>query len=103
MTIPGKAAKLIFERLLEEITDENGEVSVMQLAENEDINSKIEAFMEVMRNLPMRFDDLIACIESDRDLENLDRRVRLVALADYCRAALGLVEAEIIRSERRTQ
>ena len=89
MTIPGKTAKLIIERLLAEITDENGEVSVTPLADNEDIDPKIEAFKEIMKNLPIRFDDLIACIENDSDLENLDRRVRLVALADYCRAALG--------------
>ena len=103
MTIPGKTAKLIFERLLAEITDENGEVLLARFADHDAIDPKIEAFKEVMKNLPIRFDNLIACIENDRDLENLDCQVRLVALADYCRAALGLVEAEIVRSERRTQ
>ena len=65
---------MIIERLLAEIMDENGEVSVTPLADNEDIDPKIEAFKEIMKNLPIRFDDLIACIENDSDLENLDRR-----------------------------
>ena len=103
MTIPGKTAKLIIERLLSEITDDNDEILVTSLAYGEDIDSKIKALKEVLNSLPIRFDDLVTCIENDRDLENLDRQVRLVALADYCRAALGMVEAEIVKSERRTQ
>ena len=103
MTIPGKAAKLIIERLLTEITDDNDEILVTSLAYGEDIDSKIKALKEVMNSLPIRYDELITCIENDRDLENLDCQVRLVALADYCRAALAMVEAEIVRSERRMQ
>ena len=101
MVIPGTAAKMILERLYAEIMDENGEVALARFADHDAIDIRIKTLKDILGNIPVRFDKLIACIENDRDLDNLDPKVRVKALADYCRTALGLMEAEIVKSERR--
>lgn len=86
-------------QILNQIEDENGQAAVDRFSGLRQVDSKVrevKIFLEGVPELPKR---LYEQMGTDIDFEANSRRVRLEALANYCRNALSFIDSGVVKEK----
>ena len=83
------------ERIYKEITDAEGGADVKTVGGMGEVIKRIDEVMEILSEMPLRLSQIEQRMENEPDFSSIRRKLRLVALADYLRFSIGLLDREI--------
>jgi len=83
------------ERIFREITDAEGGADVKAVGRMGEVNKRIDEVKELLADMPLSLSQLEQRLARDPDFSSISRKRRLVALADYLRFVIGLIDREI--------
>lgn len=98
MSIPADRAKELLVTLLEEVADPSGAARTDGFAGLRAVDAKIREAKLILKDA--NADALLAEMEKDSDFEANSRRVRLEALANYCRTALKFFDTGLVKQRK---
>jgi hypothetical protein len=83
------------ERIFNEITDVSGNPDVKGIGRMGEVNKRIDEVKDILAEMPLRLSQIEERLERDPDFSSISRKRRLVALADYLRFVIGLIDREL--------
>jgi hypothetical protein len=86
----------IIRRILDDVQTVNGQVALAEFNSLRDVDAKVRELRLIIERLPESASLLKQSFEKDEDFKANSRRVRLEALANYCRTILRFLENGII-------
>ena len=92
--------KQLIERLLNEVSRPDGTAALDRYGSLRDVDAKVREFRLLLGALPESADSLKKAFDTDLDFGANSRRVRLEALAHYCRTVLRFLESGIIEKSK---
>ena len=98
-TVVEKNRKLI-ERLLTEVSNSNGTAAVDRYFSLRDVDAKVRELRLLLQSLPESAASLKKEFDGDLDFGANSRRVRLEAVANYCRTALKFLDSGLIEKAK---
>ncbi len=93
-------ARTLIERLLSEVCNSDGSAAVQKYRSLRDVDAKVREFGMLLGSLPDNSRTLRESFEKDVDFTANSRRVRLEALANYCRTVLRFLDNGIIENKK---
>ncbi len=94
-----KACRMLME-ILREVTDQRGFAVVERFNGLRDVDAKVREVKMILEALPPGAQQLAKEMENDEDFSANSRRVRLEALANYCKTALKFLNTGVIQQEK---
>ena len=98
MPIAAAKAKELLLALLREIADEDGGARTDEFANLRGVDAKVREAIIILKDA--NAEALLAEMENDTDFEANSRRVRLEALANYCRTALKFFDTGLVKQRK---
>lgn len=92
--------KQLIQKLLKEVTRTDGSAPVDAFPSLRSVDAKVREFKLLLNGLPPTADPLKKAFDDDIDFTANSRRVRLEALAHYCRTAIKFLEGGIIQQAK---
>jgi len=83
------------ELIFREITDAEGGADVKAVGRMGEVNKRIDEVKELLADMPLSLSQLEERLARDPDLSSISRKRRLLALADYLRFVIGLIDREL--------
>jgi hypothetical protein len=96
-----KTQKSLIESLLQEVTDASGNAAVDRYPSLRHVDAKVREFGLVLDALPASAASIKERFRKDDDFQANSRRVRLEAVANYCRTVLRFLTSGILDTERK--
>jgi hypothetical protein len=93
-------AKEFLKRILSEIQHPNGNAAIDRFGSLRDVDAKVRE-VKMLLGTPGFPSQLLEEMQRDGDFEANSRRVRLEALANYCRSALRFLDSGVVEQKKR--
>ena len=90
----------LLQNILNEIADSNGKAATERFANLRAVDAKVRETRLILQSIPDISATFISEMDSDTDFEANSRRIRLEALAHYCRIALNLSDSGVLNSKK---
>lgn len=94
-------ARSLLENILTEIEDSPGHARTQDFSSLRQVDAKVREASTIIESLPGFGERMLRDIKEDQDFEANSRRVRLEAIANYCRTAIGFINAGVMHQEKK--
>ena len=91
--------KKLLNDVLADVTEFDGSAAVGRFADLRAVTAKVREAKLVLENVPDLNPDFIRNMEADPDFSVNSRRVRLEAIANYCRTAIRFLDSGVLKKD----
>lgn len=93
-------SKRMIQEILRDITLSNGTAAIDRFNGLRDVDAKVREVKMILSELPSSAGNILNKMENDMDFEANSRRVRLEALANYCKTALKFLDNGMMQKKK---
>jgi hypothetical protein len=96
-----KTVRQFLQNLLAELVLPNGDANIERFPSLRDVDAKVREVRTILESVAGQIPDFLSQMNADPDFKANSRRIRLEALANYCRSVVRFIDSGIGGVERR--